>query len=467
MKVRRAVVVAAVALVGVANANSNGDARAGTYGVGARMQSVTTLRCGIGVRRAPDPQRTRYDIVIDADPARSSVTGSLSARFTPDLDTDRLVLRLWPNGERRRDGPTLDVTALSVDGEGGRRIRRPDPTTLEVSLGRTVAAGTSIDIALRFTLAVPGGADERWSRAGGTLRLGTFHPVLAWESGRGWNTTPPTTARGEAAMTPVASYRLTVRTRPGLTVLGTGSPAPGTIPGETVFTADAVRDVAVSIGTFRLASAVVDDVGPAPVNVTVGVAQGIDEQPERYLRRVVAALRDLSRRFGPAPYPWYTLAITPVLRGGIEFPGHVMQGPGSSGRSTPHEVAHQWFYALVGNDQGRDPWIDEGLASWAEARVEGTLTDFGARAIPADARGRAGAPMTFWDRHGAAYYRGVYVQTVQALAGLGAPDEVDCALAELVAGWAHQVVSRSEVLAALEARLPGSAALMTRQLGPA
>jgi aminopeptidase N len=27
-----------------------------------------------------------------------------------------------------------------------------------------------------------------------------------------------------------------------------------------------------------------------------------------------------------------------------------------------HEIAHQWWYAQVGNDQVRTPWLDEGLA---------------------------------------------------------------------------------------------------------
>ena len=30
-----------------------------------------------------------------------------------------------------------------------------------------------------------------------------------------------------------------------------------------------------------------------------------------------------------------------------------------------HEVAHQWFYNLVGNDQLDEPWLDEALAQYA------------------------------------------------------------------------------------------------------
>ena len=30
-----------------------------------------------------------------------------------------------------------------------------------------------------------------------------------------------------------------------------------------------------------------------------------------------------------------------------------------------HEVAHQWFYNMVGNDQPDEPWLDEALAQYA------------------------------------------------------------------------------------------------------
>jgi hypothetical protein len=34
---------------------------------------------------------------------------------------------------------------------------------------------------------------------------------------------------------------------------------------------------------------------------------------------------------------------------------------------TPHEVSHQWFYSLVGNNQAMQPWLDEALATYSEA----------------------------------------------------------------------------------------------------
>ncbi len=33
--------------------------------------------------------------------------------------------------------------------------------------------------------------------------------------------------------------------------------------------------------------------------------------------------------------------------------------------NTFHEVAHQWFYGLVGNDENQEPWLDESFSEFA------------------------------------------------------------------------------------------------------
>jgi hypothetical protein len=199
---------------------------------------------------------------------------------------------------------------------------------------------------------------------------------------------------------------------------------------------------------------------PDPVQVSVGVAAGIRESPQSYLGAEIRALEDFGRRFGPYPWPSLTVGITPGLSGGIEYPAHVMQGPGTTNRTLPHEVGHQWFYGLVGNDQGRDPWLDEGLATYAEARHLGTLASFKARTIPTGARGHAGEPMTYWEPRQSIYYRGVYVQGAQAVAANGDADLVDCALRHYVAANAFRVARPADLIAAFERVFPRARQVM-------
>jgi aminopeptidase N len=137
-----------------------------------------------------------------------------------------------------------------------------------------------------------------------------------------------------------------------------------------------------------------------------------------------------------------------------------MQGNNTLG-VTSHEVGHQWFYGLVGNDQGRDPWLDEGLASWAEARVENRLAQFKARIIPPVAKNMVGEPMTFWADKAQVYSAGVYTQGAQALAALGDPDLVDCALRVYVAQNAFRIARQPDLVRAAGTVFPDAAATLT------
>ena len=49
--------------------------------------------------------------------------------------------------------------------------------------------------------------------------------------------------------------------------------------------------------------------------------------------------------------------------GGMEYPTIVFSEP--SRITMAHELAHQWFYGVVGNDQYHEPWLDESFATWA------------------------------------------------------------------------------------------------------
>jgi hypothetical protein len=450
-----AVVVTGVLLAAACSSDAPPRTEATTTTTKAAVASTTTTEpvtvdltgCRVPRRALPDPRRPRYHLRIDLRPDQGTVGGDQTVAFTPDLPIDRLVFRLWANGPSfGAAGGRIDAGPVTVDG-AAIPVERPDPTTLVVPLGRTVEAGTTIVAAMPWTLHLPDNLNNRISRAGDSVRMGSFFPMLGWEPGVGWALEPPTRVSAETFTSPTADFELDITAPADRQVLATGRQV-----SPTHWSAPAVRDVNVVAGRFRTASA---DAGP--VRVTVAVAQSLPDDPNAFLAPAVAALDDFSTRFGPYPWPSYTIAVTPAMRGGIEYPMLVSAGSGSFGRSTPHEVGHMWFYGLVGNNQARDPWIDEGLASWAEARALDNLPSFVARAIPPDAGGRMTAPMTFWEGR-SSYYLGAYVQGAQALAALGEPDRVDCALRIFVARNAHRIATVDDLVRSLEEVFPDARA---------
>ncbi len=92
---------------------------------------------------------------------------------------------------------------------------------------------------------------------------------------------------------------------------------------------------------------------------------------ERALDYASDALALFNAQIGPYPFAELDVVETPTLAGGIEYPGLVVinssyyQNGGTRMEwVVVHEVLHQWWYALVGNDQVDEPWLDEALTQY-------------------------------------------------------------------------------------------------------
>ncbi len=94
------------------------------------------------------------------------------------------------------------------------------------------------------------------------------------------------------------------------------------------------------------------------------------------LKTTVEALQLFQELFGPYPHPLLTVVEADFLDG-MEYDGlyFLSRGFYNLYSGTPgeylvaiaaHETAHQWWYALVGNDQALEPWLDEALCTYSE-----------------------------------------------------------------------------------------------------
>ncbi len=401
--------------------------------------------CDAGTLALANPDRPVYTGSIMVDPPNRSVTGSMSVLFTPDLAVEDLYVRLWPNGPRpAQGGVAMELTSVEVAGTDA-IYEMVDPTIARILLASSLVAGDSIDVAMTFELFVPAELKSRLSGRDDYMRLGTILPILPWEPGLGWALDPATSLFAEAVSSPVADYSVQVVVPEGFDVL-----ASGVVDADGTWTVEAARDFALSVGRFRTVTGTA--MAPEPVQVTVGVHDTINDDPAVYLNKIIDSLEQYSQRWGQYPWPSLTLAVTPNLSGGIEFPTHIMQGPNTQGRVTSHEVGHMFFYSLVGNNQGVAPWLDEGLTSYAEFTYEGSPVN--SFPIPVGGVGNATQPMTFWETRADIYYRSVYAQTGFALQLLGPQADVDCALARYVAANAHQIATAQDFVAAFEPAFP-------------
>ena len=91
------------------------------------------------------------------------------------------------------------------------------------------------------------------------------------------------------------------------------------------------------------------------------------------LKYVRQALLCYSELYGAYPYRHLAVVAVDFPFGGMEYPGLVMIQKGlyesdseqNLENVAAHEVAHQWWYAVVGSDQYFQPWQDEALAEFS------------------------------------------------------------------------------------------------------
>jgi hypothetical protein len=422
--------------------------------------------------------------VVDLDFVVSEDLGTVEGRerveFTPDLDVCELVFRLWPNKPLTAvAGNALEVTDVLVDD----RPARPELTAagapegapgtlLDVPLPSCVPAGTTLDVLLDFTLTLGRGTDERVgvARAGDVAWFGTAFPLLAWEDGRGWARDPAVRVAGEMATSETFRLRsLEVQAPAGYDVLGTGAAigAPEQADGLTThrFAAPAVRDVTVTVGRLEVLTRRVDG-----VRLHVGAPRtGVRARLEDWAAQLERSMREVADLLGPVPYEDVWVSVLPDQTDGIEFPGAIQFGdvsPGDQSWLVTHEVAHLWFHGLVGNNQARDPWLDESFATYVQLVVDEREPEAGL-GVPGQATGQVGRPMSYWatlERPNRAYVRGVYVDGGAALLearDLAGDDDFDAALAGYLEANAHSVAVPADVEAAF-ADLPAALQVLRR-----
>lgn len=78
--------------------------------------------------------------------------------------------------------------------------------------------------------------------------------------------------------------------------------------------------------------------------------------------RTVRTLGWLEETFGPYPYPQLT-NLHRLEGGGTEFPMVIMDGNAGQGLIA-HEGIHQYVHGILGNNEWREAWLDEGLTSF-------------------------------------------------------------------------------------------------------
>ena len=325
---------------------------------------MLTAACSAAPARAAaaGPGEGAYRVHLKSNDDATSWRGRQTVAFTnqDDQPLSRIWLRLWANGVDRCGPRAVRVTG--VDGGTKGELRR-HCTALAIDLDEPVAPGERARIRFDVRIEVPERNDRFGSHRGMTL-LGGALPILAVLDDGGWHLDPYVDL-GESFFSLTSTYRVALDVPRGVATATTGVLDGSTVHGDRarrIYRAADVREFSFAAGAFHRLTG---HVGPTRVHVWFHPDVTSPTTAERVLRDARTSLQTFSAGFGAYPYPEVDVVTSAFTTfGGMEYPQIVFSNPDRF--TVAHELAHQWWWGIVGNDEFAEPWLDESLASWSQ-----------------------------------------------------------------------------------------------------
>ena len=359
-----------------------------------------------------------YDLAIEVDTkaARLSGKGTLTYHNRSPQMQKQLVLHLYqnlmkPDAQRTRTVvPTKGFELISVKA-GEEKIRtRVSDTRLFVTLAEAIPSGgkQKLDIEWAFDIPVAGTAPRMGHENEDVFYLGYWYPQFAvYDDVEGW-VADRHRGNGEFYMD-YADYQIAVTVPQGYLVRSTGTlQNPDDVltdkqkkalasamttrdvvhvvdeedleKGTTTkthesgkltwkFSAKNVRDAAVSIGRTYLwdATHAVTQEAADGKAATLCEIHAVYEKDSGDWTRAAEYTRATIEHNSKAiyPYPWpHMTACEGIIGGGMEYPMMTICGGRRPQGVITHETTHMWFPMLMGNNEKRYAWQDEGLTDY-------------------------------------------------------------------------------------------------------
>jgi len=375
---------------------------------------------------ALSPRNANYSIDVRLDHASRTLTGrevitwrNISGASTSELRF-HLYYNAWKNtrstwmreaglGRRARaaspkadDWGWIDVTAVrlatgdsaQLDLSSERRYISPDDgnaddqTVLRVPLPAPVKPGDTVNIEVSWTSKIPR-TFSRTGAIGSYYFLAQWFPKLGVLEDTGWNCHQFHAGTEFFSDYGVYDVRMTVPKAWELGASGREQIRTDNADDTTTFTfhADDVHDFAWTTSPYYIEHRARFEHPTLPaVEMRLLLQPEHAGQAERHFEATRTALRYYGEWFGAYPYAYITV-IDPAWQsgaGGMEYPTLFTAGSrwlAPAGVADPegvtvHEAGHQFWYAIVGNNEFQDAWMDEGFNTFSTGRAMEANPDY-------------------------------------------------------------------------------------------
>lgn len=320
-----------------------------------------------------------YHLDVKISATLDHLEGQEIVRYTNQENTplDAVYFQLFPN----MTGGKSSISSVKVDGQAVQPVVESGNTTARVPLSAALQPGEQVVIQMDFKLEVPtqlGGNYGLFAYLENILALDGFYPAIPVYDERGWHA-GPLPPNADTTFQDTSFYVVRVTAPASLVLVASGSQVDAVKQGDqqvVTFAAGPARDFYLAASPdFAVTS---QTVGETKINSYA--LKGMTDGARAALEIAIKALESFNARFGSYPYSEYDIVSTPMQGAtGVEYPGvaainYLAYDLSSTISGTPaavilestlaHEVGHQWFYNVVGNDQANEPWLDEALTQY-------------------------------------------------------------------------------------------------------
>lgn len=299
------------------------------------------------------------------------ITGSEEVTYTntENVNLDEIQLRLFPNIL----GGDMLVENIKVDGNEVTPKYKLNNSLLIIPLKESLEPKETLTLSMDFSITVPQSVELNYGVQAyfeDVLALAHAYPMIAVYDDEGWNSEIPPQS-GDVTYADMSFFVVTVDAPKDVTVVLSGREVSQQNNGDR-------QQIKVEAGPardFYLAASPKYEVFTKEVDgVTLRfyTRSSLRKGAEYALDVAARSIAVYDKRYAPYPYTELDFVSTPTYALGIEYPGMIaitewIMDPdnGYLEATIAHEVGHQWFYNLVGNDQLDEPWLDESLTQFA------------------------------------------------------------------------------------------------------
>ncbi len=325
------------------------------------------------------PAATIYHIDMQIADNITTITGKQETLYTnqKNVPLSEILFRLFPN---LAEGSS-EISNLLVNGQPAEPQFELQNSVMRVPLLQPLEPGEQVVVSMDFVVTVPdreGGNYGTFAYLDGVLALAHFYPMVAVYDDEGWDVeiAPPI---GDVVYADSSYYLVKVTAPADQTLVTSGVEINREDLGDqqtAIYAAGPVRDFYIAASDrFEGISRTVGETtinSYAPADLAGGSEAALDFAEK--------SLQSFNQRFGPYPFTEFDMVSTTTFALGVEYPGIVailidLYRPDNNVAGMPanrlmeavvaHEVAHQWFYSIIGNNQVDEPWVDEAMAQYA------------------------------------------------------------------------------------------------------